>query len=88
MCVSGKELRAAILEVLFVKELRTDDCGQNEAKRGDGLDVRNLKGLSFWDVYFTSKYTHFWKSVNRHFLSVNVRLPRSSVLVGPQIFRA
>ena len=52
----GKGLQAGILELLFLKGLRGEDCGQKRAKRGVGLDLRKGKELSLVGVYFTSKY--------------------------------
>jgi len=61
----GKGLRAGNLELLFLKGLRADDCGQKRAKRGVALDLRKGKELAYCDVYFTSKYIPFWRFVNR-----------------------
>ena len=54
--MSGKELRAGILEVLFLRGLGMDDSGRLPAKHESGLDLQNLKGISLFDVYFTNKY--------------------------------
>jgi hypothetical protein len=70
MCVSGKELRAGIAEVLVIKGLQEDDFGQKSAKCGSALEVVKGKELIFSKVYFMSEYTSKWVFVNRQFLSV------------------